>query len=242
VRHVLFLKLQKYTSSDWRIMEETPLSQTNLRLQPVAIALVQQAGREVKDSETQTGQIHISKWQPDIIGISFAKRKIAIGPEVTIPSDSRPQALIEAHDRKIKSYMPLVAALQDYVDSGWTVCVIPWVIGARGMVRHDQLMKALEFLEIPQQKCKTIIDCTVRASVEGLAYMHRIRFSASNQHNVFDTDDPKVIAANQEKLLSAGRKRKIQKDADDLRAMHQKWQRLVDSSGNFCSGPTVGDR
>ena len=110
------------------------------------------------------------------------------------------------------------------------------------MVRHDQLMKALEFLEIPQQKCKTIIDSTVRASVEGLAYMHRIRFSASNQHNVFDTDDPKVIAANQEKLLSAGRKRKIQKDADDLRAMHQKWQRLVDSSGNFCSGPTVGDR
>ena len=117
-----------------------------------------------------------------------------------------PQALIDAHDRKIKSYMPLIAALQDYVDSGWTVRVLPWVVGARGMIRRDQLTESLEFLEIPKQKWAAMIDCTIRTAVEGLAYMNRIRFSVSNQHNIFDTDDPKVIAANQEKLLSVGRK------------------------------------
>jgi hypothetical protein len=58
----------------------------------------------------------LSNWQPDIVGISFAKRKIAIGPEVTIPSDSSPQALTEAYDRKIECYWPLIAAFQGYVD------------------------------------------------------------------------------------------------------------------------------
>jgi hypothetical protein len=39
--------------------------------------------------------------------------------------------------------------------------------------------------------------------------MHRIRFSASTQHNIFDTDDPIASAALQERLLSVGRKRKV---------------------------------
>ena len=233
VRQALFQMLKRYASSDWRLMEETPLSRTSLRLKAVATALVQQTGRAVKDSEIQTGQMCIGRWQPDMVSISFAKRKIAIGPEITIPSDSRPQALIDAHDRKIKSYMPLIAALQDYVDSGLTVCVLPWVVGARGMIRRDQLTESLEFLEIPKQKWAAMIDCTIRTAVEGLAYMNRIRFSVSNQHNIFDTDDPKVIAANQEKLLSVGRKRKIPKDAEDLRAVQQKWKRIADACGNW---------
>jgi hypothetical protein len=58
------------------------------------------------------------------------------------------------------------------------------------MARRDQQIQALEFLEIPKQKWTSIIDITVRASVEGLAYMHRLRFSTSTQHSIFDTDDP----------------------------------------------------
>jgi hypothetical protein len=42
-----------------------------------------------------------------MFGMSLEKKIIAIGPEVTIPSDSRPQALKGSHDRKIKSYTPL---------------------------------------------------------------------------------------------------------------------------------------
>jgi hypothetical protein len=68
----------------------------------------------------------VSNRQPDIVGISFTKRNIAIDPEVMIPSDSRRPALTEAYDRKIKSYKPQTAALQSYIDSGWDVCVLPY--------------------------------------------------------------------------------------------------------------------
>jgi hypothetical protein len=118
----------------------------------------------------------VSNWQPDIVGISFAKRKTVLGLEVTIPSDSRPQALMEAYVRKIKCYRPLTAALQGFIDSGWDVCVLPWGFGPRGMARHNQLIQALEsrFLEIFKQKWASIKECAVRTSVEGLAYIFRI--------------------------------------------------------------------
>jgi hypothetical protein len=70
------------------------------------------------------------------------------------------------------------------------------------MIQCDQLTKNLEFLEIPKQKWATITECTVRTSVEELAHIHRIRFSDTDQHSTFDTDGPKAIPANQEKLLS----------------------------------------
>ena len=92
-------------------------------------------------------------WQPDIVGISLAKKKpIAIGPEVSLPSNTRMKALQEAHSRKTQSYGPLIAALQTYVDSGWKVEILSWMVGARGMVRTELLTPALEFLELPKQK------------------------------------------------------------------------------------------
>ena len=51
------------------------------------------------------------------------------------------------------------------------------MVGAQDMVRVDLLTPALDFLEIPQQKWTGIIESTVRASVEELAYMSRVRFS-----------------------------------------------------------------
>ena len=110
---------------------------TGLRLQDVPTAEVQQAGRAVQDSQIQGGQMSLGRWQPDIVCISFAKKKIAIGPEVSLPSDSRMEALQEAHRRKTLSYGPLITALQAYVDSGWKVEILPWMVGARGMVRSQ---------------------------------------------------------------------------------------------------------
>ena len=94
----------------------------------------------------------LGRWQPDRVCISLAKKKIAIGPEVSFPSDFRMAAPKEAHSRKTKSYGPLITALQAYVDSGWKVELLPWMVGARGMVRTELLTLALEFLEIPIQK------------------------------------------------------------------------------------------
>jgi hypothetical protein len=196
------------------------MSRTGLSLALVPTTLDQAAGREVTDSDIQAGQMSLCNWQPNIVGISFAKRKIAIGTEVTIPSDSRQQALTEAYDRKIKCYGPLTAALQGYVDSEWDVCVFPWVFGARGMARRDQLTQALEFLDIPKEKWTSIIESTVRASVEGLAYMHRILvlYIDSTQ----DLRNPMESAARQERLLSAGRKQKAPTDAKDHRPRYLK--------------------
>jgi hypothetical protein len=102
VRQEPYQRLKKQVTSDLRLLEESPMSRTGLRLALVPNTLVQEAGREVqvKDSDIQAGQMSLSNWQPDIVGISFC-------PEVTIPSDSRPQALTEAFDRKIKCYWPL---------------------------------------------------------------------------------------------------------------------------------------
>ena len=72
-------------------------------------------------------------------------------------------ALQEAHSRKIQPYSPLITALQAYVDSAWNVEILPWMVGARGMVRTELLTPALEFLEIPKQKWTGIIEATVLA-------------------------------------------------------------------------------
>jgi hypothetical protein len=70
------------------------------------------------------------------------------------------------------------------------------------MVRRGEVTTTLEFLEISKQKWATIIEHSIRKTIEGLAYMNRIRFSLSSQHKNFDTDDPTALAANQEKRNS----------------------------------------
>ena len=94
------------------------------------------------------------------------------------------------------------------------------------MVRVDLQTPALDFHEILKQKCTGISNSPVRASVEELAYMNRIRFSIISQNNNFDTDDPKLSCASHENLLSVGNKRKIPRYNEDLRARQKRWKRI----------------
>ena len=94
------------------------------------------------------------------------------------------------------------------------------------MVGTELLTPELEFLEIPKQKWTGIIEATVRASVEELAHMNRIRFSTSSQNSIFDSDDPKLSYAPHENLLTVGRNRKIQIDSNDLRARQITWNQI----------------
>ena len=80
--------------------------------------------------------------------------------------------------------------------------------------------------EIPKQKWTGIIDAAVRASVEELAHMNRIRFSTCSQNSIFDSDDPKSAYASHENLLSVGSKSKIPKDSEDLRARQIRWKQI----------------
>ena len=58
---------------------------------------------------------------------------------------------------------------------------------------------ALDFLEIPQQKWTGIIESTVRASVEELAYLNRIRFYIDTDHDHHDGDPlAKSLCASQD--------------------------------------------
>ena len=61
----------------------------------------------------------------------------------------------------------------------------------------------------PHRQWSSIVQDSVRASVEALAFMCRLSFSPSLQNRTFNTDDPqsylKMHAANQQ----SGRKRKV---------------------------------
>ena len=85
VRQVLFKLLQKHALADWKFVVETPIYLTGLRLQEVPTAKVQKAGQAVQDSQIQGGQMNLGRWQPDIVCISLAKKKIAIGPRSQSP-------------------------------------------------------------------------------------------------------------------------------------------------------------
>ena len=82
--------LQRHALADWKLVEEAPMYLTGFCLQEVLTTEVQQVGRAVQDIQIQGGQMSLGRWQPDIVCISFAKKKIAIGPEVSLSSDSRP--------------------------------------------------------------------------------------------------------------------------------------------------------
>ena len=116
---------------------------TGLCLIEVPTALVQKAGLSVQDSQIQAGRMSLGR-QPDIVGPSLVKKKIAIGPdsEVSLLSDSWLTALQGAHNRKIQSYSQLITDLQVYVDSRGKVEILLWVVGARGMVRVNLLTQA----------------------------------------------------------------------------------------------------
>ena len=78
---------------------------------------------------------------------------------------------------------------------------------SHGFVHEQSLHDTLKFLDIPHKQWSSIVQDSVRASVEALAFMCRLRFSPSLQNRTFDTDDPqfhlKMPAADQ-----SGKKRK----------------------------------
>ena len=169
----------------------------------------------------------LSHWQPDIVGILLAKKKIAIGPEVTLPFDSWQVAFQGAYSRKTQSYSPLIIAIQDYINSEWTVEILPWGPVAGGLeprAGSGWICSHLRSISLKSQNGTGIIEFTFSTSVEQLVNINRICFSVSSQNNNFDTDDPKSSCTSHENLLSEGNKRKIQKvseESEDLSVLQK---------------------
>ena len=152
------------------------MSRTGLRLNPVPTVLVQNSGRPVQESDIAAGSMHLGRWQPDLLLVSYTRRKIAI-LDVSRPSDIWRERLRTAHQDKLHTYEPLCQALSNYADSNWEIRILPWVVGTRGLVQQCALASALEFLEVPRGNWQRVIESTVQAAVTALVFMHRARFS-----------------------------------------------------------------
>jgi hypothetical protein len=200
---------------------------TGLQLRRIPTAQVQDSGRPVSDADVVAGEMATGRWRPDFLAVSYSRSKIAI-VEVCRPSDVRLERLDAAHQGKLAVYAPLLTALGFYIESGWAVQILPWVIGARGLIKKRNLCNALEFLEVPHRKQQSIIEGTVQTSIAALAFMHRTRFAARNtgpnQTSSSSKIDPTVFD------LSGKGKRKAQNGPGDLGAIMMCWKRMTAAS------------
>jgi hypothetical protein len=91
----------------------------------------------------------MGRWQPDFVLISRKRKKIAI-LELTLPSDILSAQMKVCYREKMQKYAPIPLALQHYIHTGWSIEVLPWVVGIRGFVGTKHLHAALEYLAIPE--------------------------------------------------------------------------------------------
>jgi len=151
----------------------------------VPTVLVQNSGRPVQESDIAAGSMHLGRWQPDLLLVSYTRSKIAILVllDVIRPSDIWHERLRTAHQDKLCTYEPLCRALSNYADSNWEIQILPWVVGTRWLVQHCALASALEFLAVPRGNWQHVIESTVQRAVTALVFMYRARFShtGSNQ-------------------------------------------------------------
>jgi hypothetical protein len=169
----------------------------------------------------------LGRWQPDLVLISRSLHKIAI-LELCRPSDVRLARLQEAYQGKLTTYEPLHTALSGYTDDGWDVQVLPWVIGARGLIQIQHMESALKFLEIPRRKWQSIIDETVYAAVAALAFMHRTRFSV---HSASSGPGPGTVDNSADYIPRCGAKRRASALSKDYTAIMTRWKRMANAAG-----------
>jgi len=227
IRSQLSVSLRKSLPAGWQLFEETPMLATGLQLRRISTAQVQDSGRPVSDADLAAGETAVGRWRPDFLAVSYSLSKIAI-VEVCRPSDVRLERLEAAYQGKLAVYGPLLTALSFYTESGWTVQILPWVVGARGLIQKRHMCNALEFLEVPHRKQQSIIEGTVQASIAALAFMHRTRFSARTAGpsplSSSSKADPPVLD------LQGKGKRKAQNGPGDLGAIMMRWKRMAAAS------------
>ena len=226
IRARLSSSVKRHLPSTWKLYEEAAMLRTGLRMRPVSSVRVRETGRLISDADLEAGRMSLSRWQPDLVAVSFKAKKIAI-LEVCRPSDTSPGQLQAAYERKMNLYGPLVEALGHYNDSGWSVKILPWVVGARGMVQERAMYHALEFIEVPKTFWRPIIEDTVLASISALAFMHRIRFSPPAHVQLSKATNPGLQINSVDGFLQCGTKRKNDCMYEGLDTVMERWRRIV---------------
>ena len=121
-------------------------------------------------------------------------------------------------------------ALSSYMESGWTVQVLPWVVGACGLIQTRNMCNALEFLEVPHGKWQSIIDSTVEASIAALALMHSTRIAARTAGLSPISVSPSSKTGSLLFDVLGKRKRKAQDGQGDLGAIMLRWKKMAAAS------------
>ena len=170
----------------------------------------------------------LGNWRPDFVVVSHSRRKIAI-LELCRPSDVRLERLQAAYQGKLDTYRPLLTALRTHIDDGWNVQILPWVVGARGLIQRNSLCSALEFLEVPRYGWQEIIDNTVLAAVSALSFMNRVRFSCHTAGHVLGDFHLQASAATTDADCAPKRraKRKSRAGTGDLATVLKSWRRMA---------------
>jgi hypothetical protein len=103
----------------------------------------------------------------------------------------------EAYRKMIHKYAPILLALLHYIHTGWSIEILPWVVGIRGFADTKHINTALEYLTMPKSQWEAMIEDSVLASVRALVYMHKIRYSGAGRQSAMDISDlPAICTKN----------------------------------------------
>jgi hypothetical protein len=215
---------------------------TGLELQTVSTACMVEAGRFPPGDHGDS--VCVGNLQPDLVLVSRSLKRIGL-LDLCRPFDSHSELLLAARQRKLRTYGPLLEALRSYLESGWQVLILPWVLGVRGMVDAKSVFEILDFLRVSKKRYAKIVEDVAIESVKALYSLHQIRYRAFNlnmsqarirsstvassrmtaqtqhgQHGTFDTDDPTTRCSS---------KRRRSAD-DDYGETRQRWKKMASSA------------
>ena len=95
--------------------------------------------------------------------------------EYTRVSDTAPDRLWPAASRKHSKYQALIQALRGYTEAGWSIQVIPLVVGTRGSLLPHLWNHCFAQLGIPPHRHQALRQTAARLSVRSLHYLHLCR-------------------------------------------------------------------
>ena len=115
------------------------------------------------------------------------------------------------------------------MDEGWQVAILPWVVGVRGLVKETLLKEALEFLAIPTTAWKSILETSVRTSVEGFAFLNQVRFSTPQAQKTWGTLDRHGTDGSGRNANSRanGKRRRAESGKEDLGELVWRWRNMA---------------
>ena len=123
--------------------------------------------------------------------------------------------------RKLLKYQALAGAILQHRGSlEWEVKVLPWVVGVRGVIDAAGIQRAMHFMDIPAAKRQGLLRKSATASVDALAYIHKVRNSGASKASIRAVSDCCVAPAHTRSL-------KRRQGPDNAANCMERWKRLA---------------